>query len=217
MSQVPLERASLNSEDVFILDRGLKIHQWYVSGFSLSLSLAFAHACVASLTGNAEDCRNGAQASVFEKLRAGEVVRETISEREGRPTAHLHDEGDADCDEFWDAIGGKGPIAVNGSFLATSYQDRPGPEPEPEPSKCLYLSLLLSSSSLCARVCVIDSIAPKPVHQQELDHQGGIAKLFRLSDASGSLTFNLEHQGTRLDSTRRTRRFVVCFERRKTQ
>jgi len=150
VSQVPLERASLNSEDVFILDRGLKIHQWYVSGFSLSLSLAFAHACVASLTGNAEDCRNGAQASVFEKLRAGEVVRETISEREGRPTAHLHDEGDADCDEFWDAIGGKGPIAVNGSFLATSYQDRPGPEPEP--SKCLYLCYCRPLH--CVRVCV---------------------------------------------------------------
>jgi len=83
VTQVALNCKSLNSGDSFILDLGLEIIQW-----------------------------NGRQASMFEKTRAGEVVRALRDERGGKPETYIYTEGDSDkgLDTFWDALGGKGQI-----------------------------------------------------------------------------------------------------------
>lgn len=83
VTQVATDSKSLNSGDCFILDLGMEIIQW-----------------------------NGSGASLFEKMRAGEVVRALRDERGAKPEAYIYDEGDSDAglDKFWDALGGKGKI-----------------------------------------------------------------------------------------------------------
>jgi len=80
VNQVPLAGASLNSGDVFILDLGNELIQW-----------------------------NGNRSSLFEKMRASQVVQAIKQERGGRPDANIYDEGDNDngLNAFWTAIGGK--------------------------------------------------------------------------------------------------------------
>ena len=53
--------------------------------------------------------RNGSNASLFEKMRGGNIVRAIKEERGGRPEAYIYEEGDKDAglDTFWAAIGGK--------------------------------------------------------------------------------------------------------------
>jgi len=75
-----LAAASLNNGDVFILDLGLKIHQW-----------------------------NGSKVGIFEKTKAGQLCRALDSERGGKPEVIVHEEGQED-QEFWNGLGGKGQI-----------------------------------------------------------------------------------------------------------
>jgi gelsolin len=79
--QVPLELASLNDGDVFILDNGLELIQW-----------------------------NGTASGVFEKRKAQEVIAQIKEDRNGRPRSVILD-GDDDHDTFWDLLGGKGEVA----------------------------------------------------------------------------------------------------------
>jgi len=80
--EVPLNRDSLNSGDVFILDNGLNIYQW-----------------------------NGGKASVNEKSKAAQLSRAIDDERKGLPTIHVFEEGDKDAGPFWALLaGGEGPI-----------------------------------------------------------------------------------------------------------
>ena len=79
--EVPLSRDSLNSGDVFLLDLGLQIFQW-----------------------------SGAQASTKEKGRGAQLSRSLQSERRGKATLTVEEEG-KESDAFWKGIpGGKGPI-----------------------------------------------------------------------------------------------------------
>eukprot|EP01027_Heterolobosea_sp_BB2_P009024 GEZU01013364.1.p2 GENE.GEZU01013364.1~~GEZU01013364.1.p2 ORF type:complete len:181 (-),score=69.79 GEZU01013364.1:716-1258(-) len=75
-----LSSSSMNSGDVFIVDKGLTIWQW-----------------------------NGSKSGPFERSKAAELLRTLDNERSGRPTTIVIDEGN-ETDEFWDAILGKGPI-----------------------------------------------------------------------------------------------------------
>jgi len=80
VNQVALSGASLNSGDVFILDLGNELIQW-----------------------------NGSRSSLFEKMRASQVVHAIKDERGGRPEASIYDEGDNEpgLNAFWTALGGK--------------------------------------------------------------------------------------------------------------
>lgn len=80
--EVPMSSQSLNSGDVFLLDAGLKLFQW-----------------------------NGAKSSAQERTRAGQLARALDEERKGVPKLSVFAEGDKDDKPFWDALGGKGPIA----------------------------------------------------------------------------------------------------------
>jgi len=80
VTQVPLERASLNSGDVFILDGGLKIWQW-----------------------------NGRKAGPQEKQKGAQVGQATAGERKGRAKVFVLEEGDKDAD-FWKHLGGEGAV-----------------------------------------------------------------------------------------------------------
>jgi len=55
---------------------------------------------------------NGSKCSLFEKIRAGQVIRAIRDERGGKPEALVFDENDTDPDMklFWDGLGGKGRI-----------------------------------------------------------------------------------------------------------
>jgi hypothetical protein len=83
VTQVDCARSSLNSGDVFILDGGLRIWQW-----------------------------NGAKASTYEKMKAGQVVKAMRDERGGKPVCTMHAEGEKDPDlaDFWKALGGEGAV-----------------------------------------------------------------------------------------------------------
>jgi len=83
VTQVPKTCDSLNSGDCFILDLGMTVIQW-----------------------------NGSSCSLFEKVRAGQVVRAIRDERGGKPEALIFDENDNDpsMNQFWDGLGGKGRI-----------------------------------------------------------------------------------------------------------
>jgi gelsolin len=82
-NQVPLARSSLNSGDVFILDLGMKIFQF-----------------------------NGSKSSGAERNKAAQIARAIDDERKGLPTIEVLDEPD-NCPEFWNVLGGKGPIAAD--------------------------------------------------------------------------------------------------------
>jgi len=81
VSQVPMEKASLNSGDVFILDAGLQVMQW-----------------------------NGSKAGPSEKAKGAQVCRALGDERKGKPALTVYEEGDRDDAAFWQHLGGKGPI-----------------------------------------------------------------------------------------------------------
>jgi gelsolin len=83
MREVPLERASLNSGDVFIVDAGLKLFQF-----------------------------NGKQSSGIERQKAAAVVRAIDDERRGNSKIVVVEEGDNDdnAKTFWAFFGGFGPI-----------------------------------------------------------------------------------------------------------
>jgi len=78
----PLAASSLNSGDVFVLDLGLKLIQW-----------------------------NGAEANKKEKAKALDVcLAIKDDERGGKASIDAINQG-AETDAFWEALGGKGPIA----------------------------------------------------------------------------------------------------------
>ena len=79
--EVPLNATSLNSGDIFILDAGLKLFSFV-----------------------------GSQASVAEKLKATGLAQAISDERGGQPEVSTFDQGQ-EPKEFWDLLGGKGPIA----------------------------------------------------------------------------------------------------------
>lgn len=70
--EVPIENASLNSGDVFILDNGMDIYQWQGKG-----------------------------AGMNEKARAAQLCRSIDDERGGKPEVHVFTQGDADESEFF--------------------------------------------------------------------------------------------------------------------
>jgi len=80
--EVPLRRESLNSGDVFVLDAGNVVIQW-----------------------------NGSKAGVLEKNKGNELLSAIEGEREHvKLTRRVISEADDDAD-FWNFLGGKGPIA----------------------------------------------------------------------------------------------------------
>jgi gelsolin len=81
--QVPLSHTSLNSGDVFILDLGLRILQW-----------------------------NGSKSNGAERIKASQIVHSLDDDRKGLATVEVLSEGDK-SDEFWNALGGEGPIAAD--------------------------------------------------------------------------------------------------------
>jgi len=81
VTQVDKSYTSLNSGDVFILDCGMKIYQW-----------------------------NGSKAGPQEKMKGATLCRAIDDERKGLPTVQVFEEGHKDMKEFWDALGGSGPI-----------------------------------------------------------------------------------------------------------
>eukprot|EP00020_Sapocribrum_chincoteaguense_P003972 CAMPEP_0170751312 /NCGR_PEP_ID=MMETSP0437-20130122/11387_1 /TAXON_ID=0 /ORGANISM="Sexangularia sp." /LENGTH=417 /DNA_ID=CAMNT_0011090345 /DNA_START=124 /DNA_END=1377 /DNA_ORIENTATION=- len=79
--EVPLSYESLNSGDVFILDDGHEtVIQW-----------------------------NGKKANRAERVKGTEVREAIRKDRKGKAMQRINDEGDED-DDFWELIGGKGPI-----------------------------------------------------------------------------------------------------------
>jgi len=83
VNEVPLERDSLNSGDIFILDLGLTIIQWV-----------------------------GSKSSAIERGKAAQLARSIDDdERGGKAKVEVHNEGDSDLKEFWTYLkGGEGPI-----------------------------------------------------------------------------------------------------------
>jgi len=84
VTQVDLNRSSLNSGDVFVLDHGLKIYQF-----------------------------NGTKAGPMEKQKGAGICRALKEERKSQPQVIVVEETDtgADAEAFWGTlVGGKGPI-----------------------------------------------------------------------------------------------------------
>jgi len=79
--EVELSHKSLNSGDVFVVDKGTELIQW-----------------------------NGSKAGIFEKTKGAEVLQAIESDRKGKAQGRVVDEGQED-EVFWTAIGGKGPVA----------------------------------------------------------------------------------------------------------
>lgn len=85
VTQVPIEVASLNEGDVFILDAGLRILQW-----------------------------QGRKAGKGEKAKAGQLCRALDDERRGKPELEVFAQGDKDAEEFWSYFGGEpAPDAIS--------------------------------------------------------------------------------------------------------
>jgi len=80
VTQVELNRGSLNSGDVFILDGGLKIWQW-----------------------------NGRKAGPQEKQKGAQLGQAIAGERKGKAKVFVLEEGDKDAD-FWKLLGGEGAV-----------------------------------------------------------------------------------------------------------
>jgi len=80
VTEVDLNTDSLNSGDVFILDKGLTLYQF-----------------------------NGGKCGPMEKQKAAEICRTTRDERKSQPKMVVVEEGDkgADADEFWNLLGGR--------------------------------------------------------------------------------------------------------------
>ena len=83
VKEVECKRESLNEGDVFVLDLGLMMYQW-----------------------------NGADCNRMEKTKGLEVCTRLRNDRGGKPKMKILDSGTEDDSEaFWEALGGKGPIA----------------------------------------------------------------------------------------------------------
>jgi gelsolin len=85
VSEVEMTAASLNSGDIFILDKGLELYQM-----------------------------NGAKSSAGERMKAGQLARAIDDERKGGVTIKVAEQGDGDADfwpAFWEALGGVGEIS----------------------------------------------------------------------------------------------------------
>jgi gelsolin len=85
VSEVPLSASSLNSGDIFILDKGLDLYQM-----------------------------NGKKSSAGERMKAGQLARAIDDERKGQVRVHVAEQGDGDADfwpTFWATLGGEGPIS----------------------------------------------------------------------------------------------------------
>jgi len=81
VTEVDLSHSSLNSGDVFILDGGLKIYQW-----------------------------NGSKAGPQEKMKGAQLSRALVDERKGRPKLEVLEESGKDLGDFWQLLGGQGPV-----------------------------------------------------------------------------------------------------------
>lgn len=82
VKSVPVTRDSLNDGDVFILDAGRKLYLW-----------------------------NGSAANRYEKVKGAQVLRKIKDEERGGRAEMFFLDDDPDNAEFWEALGGKGPIA----------------------------------------------------------------------------------------------------------
>jgi len=80
VTQVDLDRNSLNSGDTFILDNGLKIFQW-----------------------------NGKKSGPQEKQKGAQLSHALVDERKGKAKITVLEEGDKEAD-FWGLLGGFGPV-----------------------------------------------------------------------------------------------------------
>jgi len=80
VTQVDLNRSSLNSGDVFVLDGGLKIWQW-----------------------------NGRKSGPQEKQKGAQLGQAIAGERKGKAKVYVLEEGDKDA-EFWKILGGEGAV-----------------------------------------------------------------------------------------------------------
>jgi len=80
VTQVPMEKASMNSGDVFVLDAGLNLYQW-----------------------------NGSKSGPGEKMKGAQLCRAIDDERKGKATVHVMEEGDKNPD-FWKFLGGFGAV-----------------------------------------------------------------------------------------------------------
>eukprot|EP01114_Cavostelium_apophysatum_P021891 TRINITY_DN775_c0_g1_i1.p1 TRINITY_DN775_c0_g1~~TRINITY_DN775_c0_g1_i1.p1 ORF type:complete len:372 (+),score=107.65 TRINITY_DN775_c0_g1_i1:103-1218(+) len=81
VSQVELNRDSLNSGDVFILDNGLTIFQF-----------------------------NGKNSGPQERVKAAQLARAIDDERKGTPKVEVLEDGKISNQTFWKLLGGEGPI-----------------------------------------------------------------------------------------------------------
>jgi len=81
VTEVELSHKSLNSGDVFILDAGLKILQW-----------------------------NGSKSGPQEKMKGAQLSRALSDERKGLPKVLVFEESGKDLADFWQALGGQGPV-----------------------------------------------------------------------------------------------------------
>ena len=80
-----MSAASLNSGDIFILDKGLELYQM-----------------------------NGSKSGGGERMKAGQLARAIDDERKGAVTIKVAEQGDGDEDfwpAFWEALGGEGEIS----------------------------------------------------------------------------------------------------------
>ncbi|KAJ6226724.1 severin [Anaeramoeba flamelloides] len=80
VQEVPLEVASLNEGDCFVLDSGLDLYQWH-----------------------------GKKSNFMEKRKASEVSNSIKGERKGQPTIHVMDQSETSR-KFWNLLGGKAKI-----------------------------------------------------------------------------------------------------------
>ncbi|EGC28995.1 hypothetical protein DICPUDRAFT_99974 [Dictyostelium purpureum] len=88
VEEVDINYKSLNQGDCFILDCGLTLYQL-----------------------------NGSKSSGQEKIKAAEIARAIDGERKGLPKVEVFEEGDIPA-EFWNTLGGKGPIAAKAASVA---------------------------------------------------------------------------------------------------
>jgi gelsolin len=95
VTEVEMKPCSLNSGDIFILDKGLDVYQM-----------------------------NGAKSSAGERMKAAQLTRAIDDERKGKVAIHVAEQGDGDKNfwpVFWAALGGEGPISdASGSDDAAS-------------------------------------------------------------------------------------------------
>jgi gelsolin len=85
VTEVALSHKSLNSGDVFILDKGLDLYQF-----------------------------NGKRSSPGERIKGAQLARAIDDERKGLATVHVAEQGDSDKGfwaAFWAGLGGEGPIS----------------------------------------------------------------------------------------------------------